>query len=129
MNPWTALNFPSTATAATVSVAAPTGASASNLCTRLRALQISVSCGATAQTPLQWVVRDGATGAGTIIATGTLAAPANDWAECNLTGLDLRTTPGNALTVEFTAAGVTASQEAVSAQGDYVPQGYPQFLT
>ena len=128
-SPWVITNFPSTATVATAGQVVPASAKAVGQVTRLRSLQVSVATGATAQTPLQWVVRDGATGAGTIIATGALSAPANSVAAVDLTGLDLRASLGNAITVEFTAAGVSASQQAVSAQGDYVAHGAPLFIT
>lgn len=124
--PWAISNFPSTATQATVSQAYP-ATTGTGLVTRLRALQFTVAAGATAQTPLEAVVRDGASGTGTIIASFALAAPANSACVIALSDLDLRASPNNALTVEFTGGGVTASQESVSAQGDLVPVGYPAF--
>lgn len=126
-NPWTIADFPSTAAQATASQAAPAAAGANGQVTRLRAMQISISAAATAQTPIQWMVRDGDSGGGAILMTGALAAPADSVAAVNLAGLDLRASPGNALTVEFAGAGVSGSQASVSAQGDFIPQGYPMF--
>lgn len=94
------------------------------MCVRLRAIQCSLG-GSAAGTDLL-VVRDGATGAGTILLQVDLAVPANGSNIVQLTGLDIRSTPGNGLTVEF-VSGVSSDREAVNAQGDYVPQGYPQF--
>ena len=124
---WQINNYPSTATAASASIAAPASAKAVGQITRLRSLQATVACGATAQTPIELVVRDGASGTGTVIASFALAAPADGFASLQQTPLDLRASLGNALTVEFAAANVAASQSAVSAQGDFVPQGYPMF--
>ena|SRR5258708_37944293 len=42
-----------------------------------RTVTVSIAAGATAQTPLTAVVRDGATGVGTIIWQGVLSAPVN----------------------------------------------------
>lgn len=124
---WTINNFPSTATQATASQAAPATAAAGGNQLRLRCLTVTLAAGATAATPLQAVVRDGATGTGTVIWTGALAAPANGSGVIVKCDQDLRATVGNALTIEFTAAGAAATQEAVSAQGDIVPAGYPMF--
>lgn len=94
------------------------------MCTRLRTISVSLA-GSAAGTD-QIVVRDGATGTGTILKQWDLSVPANGSSLLFLTGLDIRNTPGNALTVEG-VNGVTTDREAVNAEGDFVPQGYPMY--
>jgi hypothetical protein len=72
------------------------------------------------------VVRDGASGSGTILAQWDLSGAANGSSIIALTGMDLRSTPGNALTVEF-VNGLSGNREDVNAQGDFIPSGYPMF--
>lgn len=120
---WSITNRSTAGAAATASQAAPASAAAQGTQVRLRSLQCRVS-GITAGTG-QLVIRDGATGAGTIIWTVDLSVATGGVSdEISLTDLDIRATPGNALTVEFTA-GVGGDIESVNAQGDYVPVGYP----
>jgi len=122
---WSQQNYPSTATQATCAQAAPVAGDA--LQVRGRVFTFSVSGSSSAATGLlQCVVRDGATGTGTIIWSGSLQAPANGSSNLILKS-DLRASVGNALTAEFTGAGATGTQEAVSMQGDIVPSGYPPF--
>lgn len=111
--PASANNYPATATAATCNLAAATGKK--NYCTGIFA---SISAGSTAQAAaLQLVLRDGATGVGTIIWTMSLSCAADGTASVAVTNLNLPGTAGNAMTLEFTGAGVTASQQAVSLLG------------
>ena len=118
---WQITNTPSVNTAATANVTAgTTGGVAIRLC----ALQVSL--GGTAVGAAQAVVRDGATGAGTIIWSGQLACSANGSSIIALAGLDLRATSGT-LTIETTGAGGANTNLAVNAQGDIVPVGYPGF--
>lgn len=119
---WRISNRPSSGTAASASRAAPTSGLAAGTQVRMRAIQVSLS-GSSAGTD-QVVVRDGASGAGAIIWTADLSIPANGGQVYNEWQLDLRATPGNALTVEF-VNGVANDQESVNAQGDYVPSGWP----
>ena len=72
------------------------------------------------------MVRDGASGTGTILAQFDLAIPANGATSVILPNLDIRASLGNAITVEF-ASGVSNDREDVNAQGDFIPQGYPIF--
>ena len=109
---WSVFSFPATAAQATITKAAIAGVS--HVC---NAITASVACGATAQTPIQVVLRDGLTGAGTVLWTAALAAPANGVAKVSVSGLGIIGTAGNAMTLEFTAAGVAASQEAVTLSG------------
>ncbi len=124
---WQIVNFPAAAAQATASQPAP-GAGNGGV-NRLRSLTITLSAGANAQTPIQVVVRDGASGAGTVIWSASLAVAVNSAAPpITLSGLDLRSSVAtNALTVEFTGTTAAATQQSVSASGDVVPIGYPAF--
>lgn len=123
---WSISNRANAGAAASASQAAPASGLVQGLQVRLRALQCRLS-GASAGTD-QLVIRDGASGAGAIIWTEDLSVPANGSDQISLTDLDIRATPGNALTVEF-VGGVNGDRESVNAQGDYVPVGYPVGLT
>ena len=117
--PWSLLSFPATATAPSASQSA----AGSTLVNRLRALQVGVATNGTAQPPVNVVVRDGSAGAGTIIWEASLSAVIDGGDTINLSQLDLRSSPGNALTVEFTAAPANAVQGYVNAQGDLCAVG------
>jgi hypothetical protein len=119
---WQISNRGSAGAAATVSLASPANAVGSGQLIRLRSLQATLSGGSSGTDQL--VVRDGASGAGTIIWSTDLSIAANGTQIIQQPGLDLRASPGNALTVEF-VGGVTNDREDVNAQGDYVPVGYP----
>lgn len=110
---WSVNNVPATAAQATVTQAAA-GASTKNVCTSFCA---SVACGATAQTPILAYIRDGATGAGTVLFAAALSAPANSTCVVALSGLSVVGSANTQMTVEFSAAGVAASQETISASG------------
>ena len=128
---WSITNRSDAGAAATATEAAPTtlqdqatnNASAQVL--RLRSLFASLS-GANAGTD-QLVVRDGASGVGTIIWQQDLSIAANGTAQVDVGNLDLRASLGNALTIEF-VAGVAGDRENVNGVGDFVPRGYPPFL-
>lgn len=106
-------HVPTTATQATVTQASA-GTGLKNYCTAIIAC---VSCGANDQTPIQVYLRDGATGAGTILFAATLAAPAKGSDKIVLSGLNIAGSAATAMTLEFSAAGVTASQETVTLIG------------
>lgn len=109
----------------TVGAAAIAAAAASGNTTyqaRLRALQATLSGTAAGVGTL--VVRDGASGVGTIIFRADLAMAANARDGLILTDMDLRASAGAALTVEF-LAGTASDFQAVNAQGDYVAPGTP----
>lgn len=126
-DPWQITNRSAAAAAASASQPAPASASATNrLVARLRAIQASIQSVAAGTDQL--VVRDGASGVGTIIWQTDIQVAIGAFAMVELAGLDLRASPGNALTVEF-VTGVASDREAVNAQGDFVPQGYPPFVT
>jgi hypothetical protein len=74
------------------------------------------------------VVRDGATGVGTVIFHSTLSLPGGGIDVLNRTDIDLRATAGNSLTIEF-LAGTASDFQSVNAQGDYAPPGTPYGAT
>jgi hypothetical protein len=115
---WSITNRSNAGAAATASLAAPTNAVTTGLCSRIRGLQASLSGGSAGADVLQ--ISDGAT----VIWNLDLAVAANSTASVNLSDLDIRSTPGNTLTIAF-SAGVASDREDVNAQGDFVPLGYP----
>jgi hypothetical protein len=74
----------------------------------------SIACAAAAQTPILVHLRDGAAGAGTILASFALAAPVNGFASIELTDLAIPGSENTAMTLEFAAAGVAGSQQTVT---------------
>lgn len=73
------------------------------------------------------MVRDGTSGTGTIIWQSDPSIAANGTVTIFLTDMDLRSSIGNALTIEF-VNGVAGDRESVNAEGDYVPSGWPLGL-
>jgi hypothetical protein len=110
---WSVTNFPATATQATITKPAG-GAGVRHIC---RGVSVAIAAGATPQTPIRVVLRDGLTGAGIILWSKTLAVPANQSASVDLSPLTIVGSPNTAMTLEFTAAGVAASQEDVTLLG------------
>lgn len=127
MRPWTVYHYPSTATQATITQAKPTSGATSGDVNRLRAFIVSISAAGTASGIIEFVVRDGASGSGTVLLAGSVSVAINSGQTVSLSGLDLRSSPGNGLTVEFTGAGASATQESVWAEGDIVNAGAPAF--
>lgn len=110
---WTVVHTPSAATAAIAAKAAG-GAGVRHIC---RGIHASIACGANAQTPILLVLRDGATTAGTIIWSKKLSAPANSVANIDITGLAIVGSENTAMTLEFAAAGVAASEQDCTLTG------------
>lgn len=103
------------ATAGTPSASRVAGASGvRHVCT---GISISVAAGATAQTPVIVNLRDGATGAGTILATWALSAIVNGMGSLNLNGLNLVGSAATAMTLEFAATTATAVVGSVNLFG------------
>jgi hypothetical protein len=103
------------ATAGTPTISKAAGAAGvRHVCT---ALSISVSAGATAQTPVVVNLRDGATGAGTILATWALSTIVNSTTTIQLTGLNIVGTAATAMTLEFAATTATAVVGSVNLVG------------
>lgn len=93
---------------------------------RLRTLTVcAAGDGTNATGPIQFVVRDGPTGAGSIIWEGICSAPAIGANQISQDGMDIRTT--NQLTIESTAGGGNSTQLSVHASGDIVLVGYPGY--
>lgn len=122
---WSITNRGILGAAATATLAAAAAATDGGQVNRLRSLTGTLS-GGSAGTDLL-VVRDGPSGSGTIIWQSDLSVAANGTASIFMTNMDLRASPGNALTIEF-VSGVASDRESVNAEGDYVPLGYPMFL-
>lgn len=120
--PW-AITATANAAAASAAQAAPN----TPYQNRLRSVQCTLS--GTAIGAVKVVVRDGATGVGTIIAQWDLSIPTANGpaAILQLAGLDLRSSAGNALTVESTASGGANTTTDVNGQGDLVPVGWPAY--
>jgi hypothetical protein len=110
---WNISNRPAAATKATVTKAA----GAAGVRHVVTGFAFTIACGATAQTPLQVDVIDGATGGTTRLFSGTIAAPVNGVGVVALSCLSLIGTAATGLTIEFSAAGVAASVQAVSLWG------------
>ena len=111
---WSINNFPATNTQATVTRAADTSGRR-HIVTSLHFSLAGAAAAAAAIT--QCVVRDGATGAGTILWSGVLAAPIADSAEISLGGLSIVGTANTAMTIEFTAASGAGTQQSVTLTG------------
>lgn len=110
---WAKQHTPAAATQATITQAAA-GAGVRNVC---KAITATVACAATAQTPINIVLRDGASGAGTILWSAKLAAPANSAGVIAVAGLNIVGSPNTAMTLEFGGAGVANSEQTVSMSG------------
>src|SRR6266568_4914544 len=104
---------PVAATQATIS-AASAGASNKNVAS---AISFSIYTGATAQTIIVIALRDGASGAGTILWSKSCALAASSFWTENVTLPDLQGTAATAMTLEFSAAGVANSVQSVNLMG------------
>lgn len=104
---------PAAATQATIS--APAGAAGvRNIATFISFIIVTVG---TAQTILSVVLRDGATGAGTVLWQKQFILPVNAVLSESITLPHLQGTAATAMTLEFSAAGVAASVQTVSLAG------------
>lgn len=112
---------PAPATQATITQAAPAAdtqpptpqAKPTMIIQRITA---SIAANGTAQTPLHVYLRDGATGAGTIVWSAVLAAAINGASIVTATDLNIPIKSGNA-TLEFEGVGVSASVQSVAMSG------------
>jgi len=114
---WSVTNTPATATQATVSRASG-GGSVRHVAT---SVTVCVSAAGTAQTPLLFHLRDGGTGAGTIIRSWAFSAPINTSACEDISGLNMTGSAATAMTIESAAAPVTAAQATVTLTGYSTP--------
>jgi hypothetical protein len=110
---WAVNSTPAAATQATATKAAAAGVR--HFCTSISA---TLAAGATAQAAAAVLnLRDGATGAGTILWSKQVILPVNGVWEVNLGSLNIPGTAGNAMTLEFSAAGAAGTFESVSMTG------------
>ena len=116
---WQVTNRSTAGNAATAAVAA---GSNSTYQTRMRSIYATLRGPAAGSGTM--VVRDGLTGIGTIIFQTDLNISASGRDTLALYEFDIRATPGNVMTIEFTA-GTPSDFQVVNAQGDYVPPGTP----
>lgn len=85
-------------------------------------VEISLSCTGTAQPSIQVNLRDGATGAGTILKSWTISAPTNasTGSAVNVVipfAVPIPGSPATAMTLEFAAATAAATIACVNLQG------------
>lgn len=110
---WSVVSTPVAATQATASKAAA-GANMRHFCTGIYAAITTVG---TLQGPIQLNLRDGATGAGAILWSMSFQLPVNGIAIVQISDLNIPGSSNTAMTLEFSAAGVAASQESVTLTG------------
>lgn len=110
---WAVNHLPAAATKATISKAAG-AAGTKHVCTSLSATTSTVG---TAQTVINVALRDGATGAGTVLLAKQIILPANTTWNWDLSGLNIVGSDATAMTLEFSAAGVADSVQSVAMAG------------
>lgn len=110
---WNVNNRPVTATKATVTKAA----GAAGVRHVVAGFSFTLAAGATAQTPLNIDVIDGASGGTTRLWTGAISCVANGAAEVTVPFCSLVGTAATGTTIEFSAAGATATLQAVTMWG------------
>jgi hypothetical protein len=110
---WSINNNPAAATQASITRAAVTGIR--HICT---SISFVLSTGAAAQATVgQVALRDGTTGAGSVLWAAQAILPANGLWSVSLSDLAIPGTNGNAMTLEFVAAGVAGSFQSVNLTG------------
>lgn len=109
---WTITSSPIAAT-----VASATRAAVAGVRHILKSINASLMAVAVQAAPVIVVVRDGATGVGTILWQDKLVAPLGFPDRLSLSDLNIAGTTGNALTVEFTSAPAATNFVTLSASG------------
>jgi hypothetical protein len=109
---WVAVSQPAVSVVATATRAAG-AAGVRHVC---RSISVSLST-VVAQTPVDVVLRDGASGAGAILWVGTLSAVAGDSKTIEKHGLNIPGSAATAMTLEFQAAPVATNFERVTLTG------------
>lgn len=104
---------PTTSLAAQAGGSMPAGITANSrwVCTQITC---TIAAAGTVQPPLIFNLRDGASGAGTILWSGALSAPVNQCASLAMTDLSIRGSANTAMTLEAAAATATAVQGTVA---------------
>ena len=115
---WSINNTPAAATAATITRAAG-AAGISHVCTSIFASVFTVGTAQTAALVLN--LRDGATGAGTILWSQQISLPVNSQCIIALSSLNIVGTAATAMTLEFAANNVAASFTSVALTGYDTP--------
>jgi hypothetical protein len=110
---WTLTNAPVAATQATATRAAGGG----TVRHVLKSIQASLNAVAAQGAPVTVVVRDGASGVGTILWQDRLMAPLGYSDRVSVEGLNIVGSANTAMTVEFTAAPAATNFETISASG------------
>jgi hypothetical protein len=111
---WAVNHTPAAATQATASKTAG-GAGVRHVC---RSISATLATAGTAQAAAAVLnLRDGATGAGTILWSKQVVLTTNAVWEVDISGLNIVGSAATAMTLEFSAAGVAASFESVSMTG------------
>lgn len=110
---WTLTSAPAVNTQATATKAA----GAAGKVHVLTSIQASVNAVVAQATPVTIVVRDGATGAGTILWQDRITATIGTDGRIGITGLSIVGSAATAMTVEFTAVPAVGNFETVSATG------------
>jgi hypothetical protein len=110
---WTVLNTPAAATQATATKAAG-AAGVRHVCNSISA---TFAAGATPGAATLVNLRDGASGAGTILWSQYLAAPTGDVRVLTISGLNIVGSAATAMTLEFAAAGAATTLQAVTLTG------------
>ena len=104
---------PAAATQATISQ----GAGAAGVRNVATLISYSITTVGTAQTVISVALRDGATGAGTVLWQKQFILPVNSTINESVPLPDIQGTAATAMTFEFSAAGVAASLESVCLAG------------
>ncbi len=110
---WTVTHSP----AANVQASASKAAGGANQRHHATGLTASFAAGGTAGAAVQVNLRDGASGAGTVLWSAVLAAPSGQAQTTIVAGVDISGTANTALTLEFAAAGGASTLESVSLAG------------
>jgi hypothetical protein len=112
-NAFNLVHTPATATQATIS--APAGAAGvRNVC---NALSFGLQSIGTIQPVIQVNLRDGATGAGTILWSVSIGLAVSSYFAFSAAGLNIVGSAATAMTLEFSAAGAAATSESVALNG------------
>jgi hypothetical protein len=112
-NAFNLTSTPTTATQATVTQAAG-AAGVRNVC---NSITFALQTIGTLQGVIQVNLRDGATGAGTILWSITIGLAVSTFFAFTAPGLNIVGSAATAMTLEFSAAGVAASSESVTLNG------------
>ena len=116
---WAVEHRPAAATQATISKAADAGGR--HVC---KSITVTLAAVGTASGAEVAVLRDGATGAGTVLWSGVLSVPTNSSDNIAIAGLNIIGTKGTAMTLEFVAAGAAATFESVALSGYTCKENY-----